>query len=179
MPMHQNHAVAVENLQRYLRRISFGEPTIPDPPVDGIFEARTEEALREFQRLRGLPITGRADRETWDRLYEDYRAALALGSQPQRIALFPLTPDGYLLTPGSRGFTVTALQYMLRELHHHYKELTDLPQTGVYDADTDRAVRLFQRRNGLVEDGGVSLLTWNALTDQYNILFFRSEQDIF
>ena len=179
MPEHTNNAVAVLNLQRYLRRLSFGEPTIPDPPMDGIFDTRTEDALREFQRLRGFPVTGRADAETWERLYNDYRAALSLTSPPQKVSLFPLTPDDYRLTEGSRGFVVTALQYMLRELHADHAELTDLPITGIYDTDTADAVRLFQRKNRLIEDGEVGLLTWNALTDRYNVFFFRSEQDIF
>jgi len=179
MPEHPNNTVAVLNLQRYLRRLSFGEPTIPDPPVDGIFDTRTEDALREFQRLRGFPITGRADSQTWERLYEDYRAALALGAPPQRVSLFPRNPNDHRFSEGDRGFAVTALQYMLRELHTDHVELTDLPITGIYDASTAEAVRIFQRKNGFPIDGEVGLLTWNALTDQYNILFFRSEQDPF
>ncbi len=177
MPEHTNQETAVRNLQRYLRRLSFREPTILDPPVDGIFDSRTEDALREFQRLRGFPITGRADRQTWERLYEDYRVAQALGAQPQRVALFPIIPDGYTLDQNARGFVVTALQYMLRELQYHHRELAELPITGVYDTDTANAVRLFQSRNNIPEDGLVGLLTWNALTDQYNLLFLRADPE--
>jgi peptidoglycan hydrolase-like protein with peptidoglycan-binding domain len=177
MPEYPSNAVAIENLQRYLRRLSFGEPSIPDPPVDGIFDTRTEDALREFQRLRGLPITGRADAETWERLYDDYRAALALGTLPRRVSLFPSNPNGYRFTSGDQGFAVTALQYMLRELQADHREFADLPLSGVYDADTAEAIRVFQRKNGFPIDGEVGLLTWNALTDQYNVLFFRAEQD--
>ena len=177
MPEYANQTSAVRNLQRYLRRLSFGESTIPDPPIDGIFDSRTEQALREFQRLRGFPMTGHADRQTWERLYEDYRAAQALGAQPQRVALFPVTPDGYMLDPNTRGFVVTALQYMLRELGHNHKELSDLPITGIYDDATAKAVRLFQSRNNIPEDGLVGLLTWNALTDQYNLLFLRADRE--
>jgi len=59
---HPNQAPAVENLQRYLRQLSYDQPEIPAPPIDGIFESQTEEALRQFQRSRGLPVTGSADR---------------------------------------------------------------------------------------------------------------------
>lgn len=179
MPDPQSNSVAVKNLQRYLRRLSFGEPTIPDPPVDGIFDTRTENALREFQRLRGLPVTGRADAQTWERLYDDYRAAGAIGSPAQKISLFPLNPSGYRFSIGDRGFAVTALQYMLRELQVDHAELVDLPLSGVYDAKTADAVRVFQGKNGILENGEVGLLTWNTLTDQYNILFLRTERDPF
>ena len=82
MTNHQNYPAAVTNLQRYLRQLSYDEASIPPPPVDGIFEDATVAALREFQRLRGFPVTGQADQETWDRLYADYRASLAKNSPP-------------------------------------------------------------------------------------------------
>ena len=174
---HQNHAPAVENMQRYLRQLSYDEPTIPAPPIDGIFESRTENALREFQRLRGFPVTGSANRTTWDRLYADYRAALAFNSPPRQISVFPLEPTGYVMVSGSGGFAVAAVQHMLLELHHHYSELSDVIVTGIYDEQTVNAIRTFQKKSGLPVDGNVGLLTWNALADQYNILFSRTTDE--
>ena len=174
MNEHQNFPPAVENMQRYLRQLSYDEPTIPPPPIDGIFETRTEDALREFQRLRGFPITGSADRNTWDRLYGDYRSSLAFNSPPRQISVFPLEPVGYVMVPGSGGFAVAAVQHMLLELHHSYKELESIIVTGIYDGQTENAVRTFQRLNNLPEDGNVGLLTWNSIADQYNVLFSRA-----
>ena len=171
---HPNTAFAVENLQRYLRQLSFDEPSIPRVPIDGIFESQTEAALREFQRLRSLAITGVADQETWDRLYQDYRISLAKNSPPRPILIFPLEPVGYVMLPGSIGWGVSVLQGMLRELHHHDMELQNVEPTGVYDGQTEAAVRLFQEKNRLPIDGGVGLLTWNTLADQYNALFSRT-----
>ena len=37
-------------------------------PVDGVFGALTEEAVKDFQRVQGLPDDGRVDRVTWNRL---------------------------------------------------------------------------------------------------------------
>ena len=173
MPNHPNHAPAVQNLQRYLRQLSFDEATIAPVPIDGIFDTATETSLREFQRLRGLPVTGVADRETWEQLYADYRASLSLNSPPRPIAVFPLEPPWYVLTRGARGFAVLVLQHMLRELHQNHSELSQLTPTGEYDEPTEAAVRLFQERNRLPVDGSVGLLTWNAIADRYNILFAR------
>lgn len=161
-------------MQRYLRQLSYGEPSIPAPPVDGIFETQTTDSLREFQRLRGLPVTGSADLDTWERLYADYRGALAYNSPPRQISVFPLDPQGYVLTAGSGGFAVAAVQHMLRELHHSYSDLANVMTTGIYDEQTVEAVRRFQELNNLPIDGNVGLLTWNDIADQYNTLFSKT-----
>lgn len=164
-------------MQRYLRQLSYGEPSIPAPPIDGIFETQTEDALREFQRLRGIPVTGSADQNTWERLYNDYRGALAYNSPPRQISVFPLDPPGYVLTAGSGGFVVAAVQHMLRELHFNYTDLSNVEVTGIYDEQTVNAVRDFQQNNQLPVNGNVGLLTWNAIADQYNVLFARNNQE--
>lgn len=173
MTNHPNHAAATQDLQRYLRQLSYGEPTIPPPPIDGIFDTRTTDALRRFQQLKGLAETGIADALTWELLYVDYRASLAANSPPRTVAVFPPDPLGYVLTVGSVGFPVTVLQYMLRELQHSYSELSDVAQTGIYDEQTANAVRVVQKGSFLPMTGVVDLLTWNSITDAYNTLFTR------
>ena len=173
MNNHPNHSPATQNLQRYLRQLSYDENSIPPVPIDGIFESRTEEALREFQRLRGFPITGIADAETWERLYSDYRASLALNSPPSSILVFPPEPSSYVLDVGSRGFPVLTLQHMLLELHQNYLPLISVEISGIYDEATADAVRIFQSLNRLPATGSVGQMTWNAIADQYNVLFLR------
>ncbi len=170
---YENYNEAVRNLQRYLRQLSYFEETIPDVPIDGIFDEQTAEALRSYQRMRGLPVTGSATHDTWDELYADYRASLAQSSPPRHIAVFPIEPYTHTLAEGDIGFPVTAVQYMLRELHQVYRDLGDVEVTGIYNAETARAVRIFQRKNRLRETGLVDPLTWNAIADQYNTLFGR------
>lgn len=170
---HPNHSPAIQNLQRYLRQLSYDESTIPFVPIDGIFESRTEEALREFQRLRGFPVTGSADQETWERLYADYRASLALNSPPRAILIFPLEPPSDVLDIGSVGLPVLVLQTMLLELHQNYLPLISVEVNGTYDEKTADAVRIFQALNHLPANGSVGALTWNAIADQYNVLFLR------
>lgn len=177
MNHHANYSDAIENLQRYLRQLSFWNPEIPAPPIDGIWESRTEAALRAFQRLQGLPTTGVADQNTWNLLYDEYRISLAEHSPPNQILVFPFDPEGYMLTPDSIGFAVSSLQYMLRELHYHYSRLQDLEMTGIYDAPTVTAVKDFQEKNQLFPDGNTGLLTWNAIADQYNTLFSNTQDE--
>ena len=170
---HPNAPVAIKNLQRYLRQLSYDEKTIDPIAIDGIFEAKTQAALQEFQRLRGLPTTGSADLETWERLYADYRASLALNSPPRTVQIFPLEPPAYVMTLGARGFPVLTLQSMLLELQHSYFPLGAVEVSGIYDEKTAEAVRLFQALNRLPADGAVGQMTWNAIADQYNVLFLQ------
>lgn len=172
MPQHQNESEAIRNLQRYLRQLSYHEPLILAPPIDGIFESDTRRSLQNFQSLYGLPETGVADRETWDVLYAAYRTSITENTPPRAISVFPfLSPEDTRLTLGSNAFSVTVLQHMLRELSVLYSPLLKVEITGIYDDPTYAAVKLFQEKNRLPSNGTTDVSTWNAIADQYNLLF--------
>ena len=174
MPQYANERAATANLQRYLRQLSYHQPITP-PPIDGIYYSDTEQAIRDFQSIYGLPTTGKADLETWDILYAAYRASLSANSPPRAVLLFPHNENGFAFRMGSNGFSVAALQYMLLELSTLSSELEGVESNGTYDQTTERAVRDFQKRNGFSVNGAVDLGTWNAITDQYNLLFVSGE----
>lgn len=175
--MHEERSeVAVRNLQRYLRQLSYHEP-LTAPPIDGIFERDTENALREFQSSRGLPVTGIADETTWNTLYAAYRVSLAENTAPQSISVFPRFPKGFRMGEGSTGFVVAAVQYMLQELEVLYGGMRKVIPMGEYDRDTADAVQHFQSVNRLQETGEIDLLTWNLLADQYNWIFDNGTDD--
>ena len=135
------NAIAVENLQRYLRRLSYEDNHILPPPVDGIFDTATEEALIEFQREYGLPVTGRADRETWELLYAEYERLIQEEDHVERIDLFPSSPEHYVTTIGEESAFILLLQWLLSELSVVYDSLADVKPSGVYDEATAAAVR--------------------------------------
>ena len=170
MPRYENEAEAILNLQRYLRQLSYHHPEITPPPIDGIFERDTEESLKDFQAMVGLPVTGRADKRTWDALYAMYRASVAENEPPRTVAILPFVAGEILLQKGDEGFTINVLQYMLRELGESLAELEEVEITGIFDENTARAVRLFRVQNGLPEGETVDLITWNTLVDRFNRL---------
>ena len=170
MPRYENEAQATLNLQRYLRQLSYHNSNITPPPIDGIFERDTERALREFQAMSGLPVTGRADRRTWEELYTMYRASIAENEPPRTVAILPFVAGEILLQKGNEGFTINVLQYMLRELGESLVELEEVEISGIFDEKTARAVRLFRAQNGLPEGETVDLVTWNTLVDRFNRL---------
>ena len=116
----------VRSLQRRLARAGFAPG-----PVDGLFGARTENAVRRFQDSRGLQVDGIAGRVT--------RAALT-ASAP---ALYP--GAGY--RAGGSG--------LVRELQRRLVRAGDAPGPvdGLYGPRTARAVRHFQAAHRLPADG--------------------------
>lgn len=173
---HPNHSPAVANLQRYLRQLAYHTNGIGQVPVDGIFDTATQAALSDYQRVSGLPVTGKADRETWERLYADYLASLSLYAPPTPVSLFARYPPGGYLDIGAVGIDVAVLQHMLGELTLLYV-LTPPQMTGEYDAATKQAVRDMQAYLGLEPNGLVDILTWNAITDRFNALPAGSETE--
>ena len=163
-----NETEAIRNLQRYLRQLSYIDKRIPTPPVDGIYDTATREAVRAFQSVERLPVTGVVDKATWDLLYRRYRESLVRESAPVPLAQFPRLSAGYALREGDENFLVRLVQYALGELELIYKGFDSVPQNGIYDAATMAAVRSFQKRHGLPETGEVDRETWDALANTYN-----------
>ncbi len=157
---------AIENLQRYLRRLSYERSEILSPPVDGIFDTRTEEALSAFQRLYSLPVTGRADRVTWELLFAEY-VRLSELDEVARVDLFPSTPVGYVAKRGEESAFVLLLQWLLSEITVLYDTLPSVTPSGVYDETTESAVREFQRISGLPPTGELDRRTYNRLIREY------------
>ena len=161
------NTIAVRNLQRYLRRLSYENSGIRPVPVDGIFDTETEEALIEFQRAYGLPATGRADRETWELLYAEYTRLSEEEDRVERIDLFPSEPENYTATVGEESAFVLLLQWLLSELSVIYDTLAAVRPTGIYDEATAEAVREFQRQNSIEPTGLVDRTTWNRIAREY------------
>lgn len=175
-PFETNQKEYILNLQRYLRQLSATEPDIPPPPLDGIFDTATEESLRQYQTLRGLPVTGRADLETWTRLYNDYLTSLEQQATAEGFFLFPNFPTDYAVYPEEEHFLVMVIQFILNELRIAYDEIPQNTQSGVYDIATRQGILAFQRRNRLKESDRVDKATWNALAREYRRLYSIPEQ---
>ena len=170
-----NESLVISALQRYLRQLAFENPTIPLPPVDGIFDTRTEQALKAYQRATGLNVTGIADANTWDRLFADYRASLERTRLSEGFDIFPSAPQDYAIYPDDEQFLVEVVQYILNELRLWYDDIPPNGQSGVFDEATRQGILAFQLRQGLAIRDRVDRATWNALASDYRRLNSRSE----
>lgn len=166
--MRTNESEAISNLQTYLRQLSYFDPDISSVPIDGIFESETKQGIMDFQKKYGLEQTGIADRETWDAIYDAYLDSMKENSPPNMISPFPFSPPNYNLSKGEQWFLVNIIQYMLGELSHSYDGFEKVVISGIYDDETERVIREFQRRNFINVTGSVDKETWNLLSNQFN-----------
>ena len=121
----------VADVQQRLSRLGIAELA-----VDGVFGARTEQALRQFQRIRGLPADGVVSPETWRALVE---AGYTLGDRLLLRTRVPLSGDD-----------VVDLQRRLNQLGFDAGS-----EDGIFGKATQAAVEEFQRNTGLPVDGRV------------------------
>lgn len=158
-------------IQTELNRISQNYPAIPKiTPVDGIFGAQTEAAVRKFQEVFNLNVDGIVGPATWYALVRYYVAVTSLAelrSQGQKYySISWATTDPIEL--GDRGIKVEHLQYMLSVLAAYIPEIPTLTIDGIFGPRTRNAVLAAQRRFGLPETGIVNFETWDEIYDQFS-----------
>jgi hypothetical protein len=110
-------------------------------PIDAIAGPETVAAVRAFQRLQGLHVTGLADART--------RAAMGPLGRP----LF----GARTLHHGDFGWDVAVLQFLL------VRQGISVPVNAYFDAPTLHGVRLMQQRLHLSRDGVVGPHTFAAI----------------
>lgn len=122
--------ITVTVVQKKLMELDYLEI---DEPTDEFGEP-LQFAIELFQRKNKLPITGEVDAKTYELLLsEDAKA--------------------YTVSLEAEGTDVQQLQERLYELGYINKV------TGYFGSDTDTAVKEFQKRNGLYDDGNVGKQT--------------------
>ena len=161
----------VRTIQRQLNRIRQNYPAIPViEDTNGIFDTETERAVENFQRIFNLTQDGVVGKATWYRVKAIFNAVKGLGE----LKTEGLTPEevdrifAEQLRPGDTGIGVTTVQHYLMVLAYFDNSLPSVALTGVYDPQTEAAVRAFQQQQGLEEDDVVGRDTWNALVAAYD-----------
>lgn len=71
--------VKVRQLQEQLNAIANAYPQIPKISADGIYGSATERAVKEFQRIFEMPVTGVVDYPTWYRISNIYVGVTRIG----------------------------------------------------------------------------------------------------
>jgi len=161
---------AVETIQDELNRISQNYPAIPkitDP--DGIFGVTTEAAVRSFQEIFNLPVTGIIDKSTWYRIKRYYTGVKGLAELvSEGVSLEEAqVPFETVLDIGSVGTATALVQYYLNVLGYFNGNFSLFPINAVYDQTTAEAVAKFQQYFGLSASGRVDRETWNKLREVY------------
>ena len=72
----------IRSLQTMLRTLAHADETLLKLVPDGIYGPNTVQAVREFQRQNGLPVTGETDNTTWNKLVAIYTVQSPSGRGP-------------------------------------------------------------------------------------------------
>lgn len=160
----------VKIIQTQLNRISRNYPAIPKIAVEnGIFGVDTENAVRKFQEIFNLPVTGVIDKSTWYRIKQYYVGVKKLSELvSEGISLEEATiPYSTVLREGMQGVDVSTLQYYLNIIAYFNPNLNLSPLDGIFGPSTTQAVREFQQFYGLPITGEVEEDTWRTLDKIY------------
>ena len=163
----------VRNIQYLLAYLAEFYDRIPPVSIDGIYGEATENAVRAFQSLFELEVTGEVDLTTWDALYRTYQgfiSTIPFKYIDGRIYPYPGVP----LRLGSESEVVRLLQEYLNYIAQYYPQIPSVSPTGYFGTRTQEAVIAFQRLQGLTPNGTVGANTWNEISSLYSDLYLGS-----
>ena len=113
--------------------------------ADGVYGSATAQAVMAFQRQNSYPITGIADANLQAFIFNG--KPLNADGKKTEVKTLPAI-DGQTVSSGDRGVLVRTIQSRLNELGYYTGVIS-----GTYDTATVKAVRAFQKTNGLKQDG--------------------------
>ena len=163
----------VRTLQRQLNRVSRNYPSIrPELALDGYFGANTEQTVKKFQTTFNLDVDGVVGKATWYKVKAIFNAVKRIADiQSEGLTLSEVDRIfRELLRLGDTGIDVQNLQYYLAVVAYFDNSIPVPVENGVFDPQTEAAVRAFQASEGLREDGIVGRDTWGALIRRYDAL---------
>ena len=161
----------VQAIQRDLRRIRQNYPAIPDITTTlGIYDEETENAVRKFQEIFNLPVTGIVDKGTWYKIKYVYTSVKKLSDLysegiSEKEASFLYTDE---LKYGDTGIEVEYVHYFLDALAFLDKDIPRLPTNSIYTNNTITMVKAFQEKYGLPVTGIFTYTDWLVLQNAYD-----------
>ena len=170
-------------IQRDLKRIRKNYPAIPNiTSTLGIYDEETEQAVKKFQEIFNLPVTGIVDKATWYKIKYVYNSVLKLadlyseGLKENDISFLYADELKY----GDTGIEVEYIHYFLDALAFLDPDIPRLPTNSIYTNNTESIVKAFQKKYKLPVTGVFTYSDWTVLKNAYrNILksFPKEYQD--
>ena len=161
-------------IQRDLRRIRKNYPAIPDiTNTVGIFDKETEDAVKKFQEIFSLPVTGIVDKATWYKIKYVYTSVKKLsdlyseGLSDNEVTFLYTDEVNY----GDTGIEVQYIHYYINALSFLDPDIPNLPLNSIYNNNTITMVKAFQKKYKLPVTGVFTYADWIVLKNAYeNIL---------
>ena len=161
----------VRMLNMQLNRIGQNYPAIPvilnDSPY---FTIETENAVKKFQEIFNVPITGVVDKSTWYRIKYLYNAVKKISdlysegiSIDEATLLFNKN-----LQVGDSGQYIKTLNYLTNVISYFDSSIPFLNLSeDTFNDDTKQVVVAIQNKYGLDSDGIVDSETWKVIKEVY------------
>ena len=160
-------------IQRDLKRIRANYPAIPIiQDKYGIYNEETENAVKKFQEIFNLPITGIVDKATWYKIKYVYTSVKKLADLysegiSEREANFLYQDE---LKYGDTGIEVQYIHYYLDAIAFLDPDIPRLPTNSIYNNNTISMVKAFQSKYNLPVTGVFTYIDWNVLRNVYKKL---------
>ena len=158
-------------IQRDLNRIRKNYPAIPIiTDTIGAYTTETEEAVKKFQEIFSLPVTGIVDKATWYKIKYIYTSVKKLAdlyseglSLEESTLLYNDT-----LKYGDTGLDVEFIHYFLDALAFLDPDIPRLKTNSIYNNDTITMVKAFQKKYNLPVTGVFTYSDWKVLKNVYD-----------
>jgi len=160
----------VEEIQSTLKEIGFFEG-----PIDGLMGGATRRAIKKFQKNKNLQPTGIINKDTYSLLLREKENQIALKSLKQTQAVILEKEIPFVLEKPKKEIhksvdlqkedSLIPGEEKIKQIQSALKKagFDPGPIDGKIGKKTKKAIRQFQKANGLKADGIVGKLTWVKL----------------
>ena len=167
----------VKNIQYYLAVIGAYYESVLPVEITGYYGPETENSVRSFQKVFGLPETGIVNRMIWNDLYRAYKGIVE--AIPIDESVDVILFQGRVLKEGMSGEDVKKMQEYLSYINKSYPNIPAVNNTGYFGPMTKSSVIAFQRQFGINPTGYVGALTWNEIASVYSDLKYGFDKQPF
>lgn len=168
-------------IKRQLNRIALNYPALSTfTTIHEFFDILTEEAVKKFQEIFDLDVTGIIDKATWYKIKYLYTATKKLsdlyteGILSEEIE----TPFQFELKLGDSGTHVRSLHYYLGVIAYFDENVPLLETDSVFTEHTKEMVIAFQNEYQLPATGVVNTATWNQIDEVYPYVITHLPEEV-
>ena len=161
----------VRMINMQLNRIGQNYPAIPvilnDSPY---FTIETENAIKKFQEIFGLDVTGIVDKSTWYKIKYIYNAVKKISDlYSEGISIDEATLlFNRVLQLGDEGQYIRTLNYLVNVISYFDPSIPYLNLSGSkFTKDTETVIKAIQNKYGLTSNGIVNAETWKVIREVY------------
>lgn len=167
-------------IQRDLRRIRKNYPAIPNiSNTLGIYDEETVAAVKKFQEIFSLPVTGSVDKATWYKIKYIYTSVKKLSDLYSEGLTEAETTFLYEdeLNYGDTGIEVEHIHYFLDAIAFLDPDIPRLQTNSIYNDNSIAMVKAFQEKYNLPVTGVFTYRDWKVLKEVYDKILksFNSE----